>query len=235
MKLVFLLASFACFGQSIPSPGPGMVHSLSGLTFDNHTTIYNGGSGSATAMFTTSGTNLTCVAFVVYLTSAPSVANCGGISMTQGASHASSNLGAGWMITSYQAVGLTAGSTTITITGSSYVIGNALTYSGAKQTGQPDAAFPYISGVTDGSLEAALNGTTVTSGSAVVGWYLGAVSFANSPSSNGTLVDTLDSGAGYVWRTTGTVAPAGATTLEAKSPNTPGSAYESIGLSIAPQ
>lgn len=204
------------------------------LSYDNQTIADNGGSGTASATFTLTGSNRACAALVIYLTAAPSAATCGGVTMTQvGTPHLISSLGSTWTITGYIAVGMPSGSTSISISGVSYVIFSAMSFANAKQTGQPDAAFAYISGVSDGSNEVSLPGTTVVNNSMIIGWYLGNLSITTSPSSNGTFVNSTAAGTGNIWRSTTNVTPAGSTSLKGQMPNSPGTPYEAWGFSIA--
>lgn len=198
---------------------------------------YNGGSGIATGTLTTSGTNILCAFVAVYASgAAPTSITCGGVTMTAvGTAHAYTVLG-GDFVQFFFAVGITPGSTVISATSTGDLLGWAMYWTHAKQTGQPDAVFAYSSaGVTDGSNEAALNGTTVADKSAIMGLFASSLVMSTSPSTNGTFVGAIQFGDGYFWRSTNTVTPAGATTLKAKTSNTPGTAFEAMGFSIAPE
>jgi hypothetical protein len=209
---------------------------IGAVSFDNYKDGGYSGGGTHTLTIVASGTNLGCIVNVWYRSGSTGTPTCGGNSMTKLATMSPTVCaGAATIDTwAYFGPGLSAGTLTVSVTATVESLLEAITVNGARQTGQPDALAAYVTGTTS-SDGFGIPITTSASGSLVVGTYCAGAT-SHSPTTNGTWIGDGDPSDGVslsFWRSTSTVAPAGAFTLQGGA-STAGYPAQGNAFSIAP-
>lgn len=210
-------------------------HALFGAAAFDHWTDGYAGAGSHSISVTASGTNNSCILFVLYRTGSTGTPTCGGNAMTLAQHNAVAASCFAGQMDEWVYTGALSGSVTVTITATVESQMDAITVNGANQTGQPDAVAAFVTGTGTGGAFATypLPITTVASNSIALGNFCGNSINRALGSSNGTFIGCDGTGFGTCFWYSTTNFSAGSNTLFGAAVSSTGLPYNAQGLSIA--